>query len=169
MDTLEAIFTRRSIRRYEDRPVPDEQVETLLRAAMAAPSAGNQQPWHFIVIRARSLLAAIPSVHPYAAMTPNAALAICICGELTLERHEDYWVQDCSAATQNLLLAAHAMGFGAVWLGVHPREQRVRAIRNLLDMPDTVTPLAIIAIGWPAEATSAVDRFKPERIHRDRW
>jgi len=115
MDAIEAILTRRSIRRFRDEPVSDDLIETLLRAAMAAPSAGNQQPWHFVVIRDRETLDTTSTVHPYATMAAEAALAIVVCGDTTLEMHKGFWVQDCAAAIQNLLLAAHASGLGAVW------------------------------------------------------
>jgi nitroreductase len=169
MDALEAILTRRSVRKYDSRPVADELVTELLRAAMAAPSAGNQQPWHFIVVRDRALLDGIADFHPYGAMTRQAALAIVVCADLRLEQRPGFWVQDCSAATQNLLLAAHARGLGAVWLGVHPRPERVEATRALFSLPEHVVPLAIVPLGYPAETPSPTDRYDPRRVHLDRW
>jgi nitroreductase len=169
MDTLQSIFTRRSIRRYTDQPVSEELIEQILRAAMAAPSAGNQQPWQFVVLTDRKLLDAIPGYHPYAEMLRQASAAIVVCGDLRLESRSGYWVQDCSAATQNLLLAAHALGLGAVWLGVYPREDRVANTQCLCGLPAEVIPLAIVALGHPAEQPKPVDRFKPERVHRNKW
>lgn len=169
METFEAIHGRRSIRRYTHQPVSEEMIEKLLRAAMAAPSAGNQQPWHFVVIDDRQLLDAIPQFHPYSAMLREAPLAVVICGDERLERHKGYWVQDCSAATQNLLLAAHALGLGAVWLGVYPVMDRVAKIQELLSLPPQVTPLAIVAVGHPAERKAPEDRFQASRVHRNRW
>jgi len=124
MDLIEGIFTRRSIRKYTNQTITDEQIELLIKAGMYAPSASNQQPWHFIVINKREILNKIRDVHPYAKMLSEAQLAILVCGDHDLELSKGYWVVDCSAATQNILLAAHGMGLGAVWLGVHPREER---------------------------------------------
>jgi len=169
MEAVEAILTRRSIRKYTDKPVADGLVTELLRAAMAAPSAGNQQPWHFIVVRDRALLEGIAAFHPYGAMTRQAALAVVVCADLKLEQRPGFWVQDCSAATQNLLLAAHARGLGAVWLGVYPRPERVEATRSLFSLPEHVVPLAIVPIGHPAESPAPADRYDPRRVHFDRW
>ena len=169
MKALDAILTRRSIRQYTDQPVPDEMVKELLEAAMSAPSATNQQPWQFIVITDRQILDAIPDVHPYSAMLKQAPLAIAICGDKLLERSEGYWVQDCSAATQNLLLAAHALGLGGVWLGCHPRLERVEGLRKLLELPDHVTPLSLVSIGYPAEHLPPSNRYDPSRVHYNQW
>ena len=169
MDTLDAIFTRRSIRKYTDRAVPDDLVSQLLKAAMAAPSAGNEQAWQFIVIRDRALLDAIPKFHPYSAMLKYASMAVLVCGDLTLEKYKGYWVQDCSAAAQNLLLAATAQGLGAVWTGVYPMEDRVAGMRKLLNLPEHVIPLSLLPIGYPAEQPAQTDRFNTERVYKDRW
>jgi len=169
MDTLDAIFTRRSIRKYTDKAVPEELVTNLLKAAMAAPSAGNEQAWQFIVIREREILDAIPKFHPYTAMLKYASIAILVCGDLTLEKIKGYWVQDCSAATQNLLLAATTLGLGAVWTGVYPLEDRVSGMRKLLHLPEHVIPLSLVPIGFPAEQPGRADRFNAERVHSDTW
>ncbi len=169
MDAIEAILSRRSIRKYTAEPVSDELVKQLLEAAMAAPSAGNQQPWQFVVIRDRQLLTQIPSIHPYSSMVPQASIAILVCGDRQLARMPEYWVQDCAAATQNLLLAAHAKGLGAVWLGVYPLEDRVAAFRRLLGLPESVTPMALISVGYPAEQKPRADRYDPVRVHVDNW
>jgi len=169
MDAMQAILSRRSIRKYTSQPVSEATVEELLQAAMAAPSAGNQQPWHYVVIRDRQILTQIPRVHPYSSMVPSAQLAILVCGDLQREKHAGYWVQDCSAATQNLLLAAHAKGLGAVWLGVYPREDRVAGLRKMLELPQHAMPLALIAIGYPAEVKAPAERYDPSRVHQDGW
>jgi nitroreductase len=169
MDAIEAIHGRRSIREYTDESVSEEDVEVLLRAAMAAPSAGNQQPWHFVVIDDREVLDAIPEYHPYSSMLRHAPLAITVCGDLDEEKHEGFWVQDCSAAVENLLIAAHARGLGAVWLGVHPDPERVQGTQGLLGLPDQVVPLAIIAVGHPAEDKSPATYYELNRVHRNRW
>jgi len=169
MDTLEAIFTRRSIRAYTGQPVPAEMVDNLLQAAMQAPSAGNQQAWQFVVITSRPQLNAMAEVLPYGKMLITASLGIVVCGDLELEKSKGYWVQDCSAATQNILLAAHALGLGAVWLGVYPREQRVIDVRKVLGIPESAIPLCAIAIGYPAEQKPRDDRYNAARVHHDGW
>lgn len=169
MDALEAMHGRRSIRKYDDRPVDEEHVETLLRAAMAAPSAGNQQSWRFIVVRDPAHLEALSRTSPYASMLPHAAVAIVVCGETDGERHVGYWVQDCSAAMQNLLVAAHAIGLGAVWLGFHPAEERESAASDLLGLPASVRVLGIASIGHPAETKEPADRYDGAKVFRERW
>ena len=169
METMEAILTRRSIRKFKSDAMPEETVKILLEAAMSAPSAGNQQPWHFIVITDRQILDGITQVHPYAQMLKEAPLAIAICGDMEKQIHEGYWIQDCSAATENLLLAAHDRALGAVWLGVYPREPRVNGVRQILKLPEFVTPLSIVALGMPAEDKPPAYRFLPERVHKDCW
>jgi len=163
------VLSRRSIRSYTFEPVPDGHVEKLLRAAMAAPSAGNQQPWQFVVIRERELLQRVPDVHPYAKMVPSAPLAILVCGDRRLERWPQYWGQDCAAATENLLIAAVQLGLGAVWLGVYPLEERVDGFRDLFGIPHEVTPFALVPVGWPAEIKDPADRYDETRIHHERW
>jgi len=168
MDAMEAILTRRSIRRYTEKPVSDEVLKELLEAAMCAPSAGNQQPWCFIVINDRKLLDEIPKLHPYARMLKEAPVAILVCCDSDLQLG-DYGVQDCSAATQNILLAAQAKGLGAVWLGVYPLGQRVTAIQKLLNLPENITPISLISIGYPAEQKPPPDRYQADRVHYNRW
>ena len=171
MDTsvLDAITSRRSVRKYTDRPIDDGLVTDLLRAAMAAPSAGNQQPWEFIVVRERALLESIGRSQPYAGMAGHAQLAIIICGDTGREKFPGFWAQDCAAATQNLLLAAHASGIGAVWLGYYPMEERVEAIKALFGLPEGLVPFAIVPLGYPAESPRAVDRYDSARVHHDSW
>ncbi len=163
------VLTRRSIRKYTEEPVADEQVELLLRAAMAAPSAGNQQPWHFVVVRDRERLQAVTVAHPYASMLPGASLAILVCGDTGPKKWPEFWEQDCSAATENLLIEAERLGLGAVWLGVHPRAERVDALRALFGLPDRVVPFALVALGHPAERKPPSDRYEPSRVHSERW
>ena len=169
METLEAIFTRRSIRAYTSQPVPADVIEHLLRAGMQAPSAGNQQAWQFVAITDRPQLNALAEVLPYGKMLTTAPLGIIVCGDLALEKSKGYWVQDCSAATQNILLAAHAQGLGAVWLGVYPREDRVGDVRKALGIPETVIPLCAIAVGYPAEQKPRADRYDATRVHHNTW
>jgi nitroreductase len=169
METLKAIFTRRSIRKYSGNLVTDEQLEVLLRAAMHAPSARNKQPWHFIVIKDKELLKKISKAHPYGKMLQDAGAAIIICGDKTIEEMESYLLQNCSAATQNLLLAAHDLGLGAVWLGLHPREDRINSLKTIVKFPDHILPVSLISIGPPDEVRENQDRFLVDRIHIDKW
>ncbi len=169
MDAIECIHTRRSIRRYEQKEVPEELIKEILSSGMTAPSARNQQPWQFIVVTDKDLLEKIPKLHPHARMAESAAVAILVCGDLSLEESKDYWVQDCSAATENILLASHALGLGAVWCGIYPREDRVKRFRKLLGLPKHIIPLSLVPIGYPAHSAGKVDRFRKERIHYNKW
>ena len=134
---MKEILERRSIRKYTGKPVSDELIEKLLRAAMAAPSAGNQQPWEFVVIKDRNTMDAVTEIHPYSLMLKEAAFAIVVCADLEKEKHQGYWPQDCAAATENILIEAQYLGLGAVWLGVYPREDRVEGVKKLLNLPLT--------------------------------
>jgi nitroreductase len=169
MDTLDAIYTRRSIRRYSEKKVSDETVNKILRAAMYAPSAVNKQPWHFIVFEDRSTCKAIVDVHKSSAMLLEAAKAIVICYDEKLQHDEGYGVIDCSAATQNLLLAAHTLGLGACWIGICPRKNRMDALKTIFNLPDHIIPFAVVSIGYPEESKNTPDRFKSERIHIEKW
>ena len=169
MDLFEALYTRRSIRSFTDVPVAEADLETLLRAAMAAPSAGNAQPWHFVVVTERAVLDAIPGIHPYAAMCKTAQAAVVVCAELSLEKYPGNWVLDCAAATQNLLLAARGLGIGSVWCGLYPQQERMAAMAGLLKLPEGVAPHALAVLGHPAQEFKKIDRFKPERVHRNGW
>lgn len=165
MELMEAIRTRRSIRKYEDTPISEEMVREMLDAAMMAPSAGNAQPWQFVVINERERLDAIKGLHPYVSMVTQAQLGIIVCGDLSLEKFAGYWVQDCSAAMQNMLLAIHGMGLGAVWTGIYPMQDRVDSFRAMFNLPDTVIPLGFVPIGYPAQSPQSKSRFREDRIH----
>ena len=164
---IQTIFARRSIRKYTAEPVSETDIKMLLEAAMAAPSASNRKPWQFVVVAERQTLDRLAEVHPHGKMLFEATLCIAVCGDLT--EMERFWVQDCSAATENLLLAATALGLGAVWLGVYPREERVAAVRQVLGIPDTITPLNLISIGHPAEEKEPRTQYDEVRVHRERW
>jgi len=166
---MDTIFKRRSIREYTQREVTDETIEKILRAAMAAPSAGNEQPWHFVVMRDRQQLEAVTEFHEYAFMLKQAPVAIAVCPDTGLEKFEGFWVQDCSAAVQNMLLAATDLGLGSVWLGIHPVPERVEGLARLLNVPRSVVPFALVALGYPGESRESEDRFLPERIHQEKW
>jgi len=169
MDAITAIKTRRSIRKYKDKPVPDDVIDQLLEAGMMAPSAGNEQPWQFIVIKDREILDKVPTVHPYSKMITQAPVAILVCGDTRMEKHPGFWVQDCSAATQNILIAAHAMGLASVWLGVYPAGDRVEGISGLFGLPENVFPLSLLPIGYPDEEKPQPERFDRSRVKIDKW
>ena len=168
---MKEIFERRSIRKYTAEPVSPEQEEKLLRAAMQAPSAGNEQPWEFIVVRDPETLKKMTEGHPYSTPLLGAPLGILICGDVNKQRFNPYayWVQDCSAAIQNLLLEAQHLGLGAVWMGLHPIKEREDVLIELFGLPEGVIPLGMIAVGHPAQTVEPVDRYLPERVHREKW
>lgn len=164
---LDNIATRTSIRDYEARPVEKEKIEKMLRAAMAAPTAMNKQPWHFVVVDQRNVLDALAGTNPYAKMLKKAPLAIVVCGntdKMIEGGGRDFWIQDASAATENLLLAAHAMGLGAVWTGAYPSEERCISISKVLSLSDNLVPLNMIVVGYPAEQPQPKQKFKEENI-----
>jgi nitroreductase len=168
MDALQALLTRRSIRRYTSDAVSDETVVALLKAAMAAPTAANQ-PWDFIVIRNQETLQAVTGFHPHADMLKQAPVAIAVCGDPTRGHLEGRWPLDCSAATENILIAAHALGLGACWVGIYPVEERIDGLRALLGLPAHVVPLSMVSLGYPAETKEPPQRFKSGRVHNERW
>lgn len=164
---LSNIMTRTSIRAYQNKAVEADKVEKLLRAAMAAPTAVNKQPWHFVVITDKKMLAALAETSPNASMVAQASLAIVVCGDMKKALDggaRDFWIQDASAASENILLAAHAMGLGAVWTGTYPDPERCAKVAKLLKLPQTLIPLNAIVIGYPAENPAPKDKWKPENI-----
>lgn len=168
---LSFVFSRRSIRRFQERDVPADMVQSLLEAGMAAPSACCKDPWAFVVVREKSRLAAMATGLPNAPMLPKANVAIVVCGDLKAahDGQLSYLLQDCSATIENMLLAAQALGLGACWLGVHPREDRMVHLRATLGIPEPVIPVSVLAIGWPGEERPARTRFEPGRIHNEVW
>ena len=164
---IDTIFARRSIRQYTDEPVTEAQVSTLLQAAMAAPSASNRQPWHFVAIQNRDTLKALAEGHPYGRMLAGAAVGFAVCADPAISpRH---WIEDCSAATQNLLLAATALGLGGVWIAVWPDPTLSASVRAILEIPQTVETLCLVSVGHPAEHKPPRTQFNPQCVHRDRW
>ena len=168
---FENIFNRKSVRSFTSEPVSQEHIEAMLKAAMAAPTAVNYQPWRFVVVTDRAQLDAMAEILPYAKMLRQAPLAIVVCGETTWfeGRENPYWQQDCSAATENLLLAAEALGLGAVWTGVYPNMQLAEPLGEFLGLPETVQPLCAIPIGHHDGSTQPRDKWKPENVHYGRW
>jgi nitroreductase len=166
-ELMNAILARRSIRKYTAEPVSDEKIIKLLEATMAAPSASNRRPWHFVVVTERGKLDELAEGHPYGKMLFEAPLCIAVCGDPDISNR--FWVQDCSAATENLLLAAVGLGLGAVWLGVYPSDERVATVRRALGIPEAIIPLNLISIGVPAEEKEPRTQYDEARVHRERW
>lgn len=170
---LKAIANRSSIRSYLDKPVPRELLTEVIRAGMAAPSGKNVQPWVFLVVEDRDALEELADVLPNGSMLPNAPAAIMVGADLFVADAGtpgyDYWKQDCSAATMNMLLAAEAVGLGAVWLGVTPIPERVESVSKILRLPKNIAPLCLIAIGYPKQPGRPKDKFNEERIHWGSW
>ncbi len=164
------IFQRRSIRKYKSRkPVHKDLIDHLIKAGMSAPSARNKQPWHFVISQNPKTLDILSERHPYAKMLKDASLAILVCGDKELDDNESYLAQNCAAATQNILLATHACGMGAVWLGVYPREERIKMCREVFDLPQHIIPVALISIGYPDEDKPVNDNFNQEKVHWEKW
>lgn len=169
---MNPIFKRTSVRKYTEQPVAKEQIEMLLKAGMAAPSAKNVQPWEFVVIQKKESLLKIMEFHPYSSMLENTPLAIVVCGnkaKIAIEGIDDLWVQDCAAATQNILLEATELGLGGVWLGVYPKKEVINGLAELLILPDNIIPFSLLSIGYPEGEVVPKDKFNPERIHWEKW
>lgn len=166
---MDAIYKRRSIRKYTADPVPRDKIKEFIKAGMNAPSAGNAQPWHFIIVDERSLLNSIADFHPYAKMLYEAPAAIVVCGDPSLEKHPGFWVQDCAAATQNILLEIADQDYGAVWIGIHPKADNEKKLREILDIPADIIPFCVIALGYPAERKERKNIFREERIKFNGW
>ncbi len=167
-NALDVIMTRSSVRSYTSKTVEKEKVEQMLKAAMAAPSGNNKQPWSFVVVDQRNLLDELGAMKSAARMLAKAPLAIVVCGDMNkaaTASTPEYWIQDCSAATENLLLAAHALGLGAVWVGAYPSNQYVGYVQQTLSMPEHLVPLAIISIGYPDSDPKVKNKWKPENVH----
>ena len=171
-NALEVIMNRTSIRYFKNTPVEDAKVDQMLRAAMAAPTAGNRQPWSFVVVTNKALLTQLGEVLPHAKMTSKAPLAIVACGNLSKAldgEARDYWVQDVAASIENLLLAAHALDLGAVWTGVYPMMDRVDDVRSILSLPQEIVPVAVIPVGYPVSKASPKAKWEPENIYYNGW
>ena len=168
-EAYESLISRRSIRAYQQKPVPQEILQKLLEAAMCAPSARHEEPWHFVVIDEREKLSEIARVHPHAKMAASAPLAILVCGQASLETARGYMPVDCGNAALNLLHAAHALGLGGVWVGIYPRQERIAEMRRLLSLPEEVLPFAFVPLGYPAESKGRENRYKADRVHHNKW
>jgi nitroreductase len=170
-NNLSFIFGRRSIRVYSPGEVSEAVVTRLLEAAMAAPSAMTKDPWRFVVVRDKQTLSKLAALHPGAAMLSSAAMAIVVCGDLeaAFERQISYLLQDCSAAIENLLLAAHAQGLGACWVGIHPGEPLLKRVKELLSLPASFVPVAAISLGQPGEQPPPRTRYNADYVRREKW
>lgn len=167
---MSVISTRKSVRKFDpSKTVDDATIEKLLKAAMCAPSALDKRPWEFIVVRDQAKLDALAEASPYCRVNCGAKLAFIVCGRGASANAFPWWAMDCSAATQNILLAAHANGLGAVWTAVFPDETKVAAIRKILSLPDDVTPLNIVPVGYPAEDPPVKDKWDKTKVHYDKW
>ena len=163
---LENIAERKSVRSYQDKNVEEEKIEAMVKAGMAAPSGMDRRPWEFVVVTERAILDSMATKLPYAKMLAKAPLAIVVCGDST---RSSYWYVDCSAATQNVLLAAEALGLGAVWTAAYPYEDRIDAVRQYTGLPENIVPLCVIPIGYPDGPQKVKDKFDPMRIHRNKY
>lgn len=166
---MDIIRQRRSIRKFKNEPVNNAFIVKLLEAAMCAPSAGNQQPWQFIVITEEETRIKLAKTGPHTQMAAKAPALILVCGDLSRETHEGYWPVDCAASTQNILLEATAQGLGSVWLGVHPRSERKAYLKEVFKLPEHIIPFSIVCIGYPDEKKEPSNRFDSERIHYEKW
>jgi len=169
---IETILQRKSVRHYGAGEIPKEDLETIMRAGMAAPSGMNKQPWAFVAVRDRQQLDMLGDALPYAKMLLQATAAVIVCGDLRTLSNEEakLWVQDTSAATENILLAAEALGYGAVWTAVYPEADRMKPVVEILGLPERVIPLNAIAVGQPLEDRDRPkNKWKPEKIHYDHW
>jgi nitroreductase len=168
---LNLIFGRRSVRVYAPGNIPENQIQTLLQAAMAAPSAMTRDPWRFITVRQPDTLQALAAALPGGRMLPAADMAIAVCGDLqqAFDQQLGYLVQDCSAAVENLLICAHALGLGACWVGVYPDEPSMRKVRDIFGLPGSIVPVAVIALGLPGENLEARTRFNAAHVRAEKW
>lgn len=164
---MQNILQRKSVRSYQkDRPVEKEKVENLLRAGMAAPSGKDRRPWEFIVVDERDLLDSLAAHLPYAKMLTSAPMAIVVCAD---ETKSDYWYLDCSAVTENILLAAEAQGLGAVWTATYPYKERMEVVTRFLMTPSQVKSLCVIPVGYPEGVHSPKDKWDESRVHYNKW
>ncbi|MHA1907481.1 MAG: nitroreductase family protein [Candidatus Thorarchaeota archaeon] len=169
MEILDAIYTRRSIRKFELKDVSDDVLKKILRAGMSAPNSGNQRLWQFVVVKDRGQMEKLVDAYPYAKMLRDVPFAIIVCFDKSREKYEERWQMDCAAASLNILLAAHGLGLAGLWLELYPVDDHVNAVRDSFGMPGHVVPFAALAIGHPAEEKPGVDRYEEDLVHYDSW
>jgi nitroreductase len=168
-ETIKTIFERKSVRNMELKPIEKSTLELLIRAGMAAPTAKNTQPWEFIAITDRKTLDALADGLPYAKMLHQAGAAIIVCADMNNEGGRTHWTEDCAAATQNILLSAESLGLGAVWTAAYPDPARIETVRKCTLIPENIEPLCVVPIGFPIGNDKPKDKYKPEKIHWERW
>jgi nitroreductase len=166
---MDPVISRRSVRRYQERQISSENIDTLIQAAMSAPSADDERPWHFIVINDQSLKKMISETNPFSYVVSEAPVAILICGDISKQKIEGFWVQDCAAATENILIEAQLQGLGAVWLGIYPIDGRIECMRRLMNIPDGIIPFSLVVLGYPADVIEPSKHFDTTRIHYNMW
>ena len=168
---LNSINSRTSTRKFNSEKISKEDLNKIIKSAFAAPSACNLQPWHFIIISDEDTLTHMADVHPYASMFRTATAGIIVCGDKnrTIKNHEEFWTQDCSAATENILLAANSLGIGSVWTGIYPVKERCDYLKSYFMLPADIIPFSLIALGYPDEKKNILDKFDENKVHHDRW
>lgn len=169
MDVIEAINTRRSIRKFTGEIISDEELKVILKAGFQAPSAHNFQPRDYVVVKDKEIIDKIADFHPYAKMLPKAGCGIVVCGDSQKQPQMGFLVADCSAAIQNMLLAAHGLGLGAVWCGIYCDEKLVKNMSEVLKLPEKIIPIGMVVVGKKAVDKEAVDRYDESKVHYDRW
>lgn len=169
MDVLEAIFTRRSIRKFTGEAISDEDLRTLLKAGFQAPSAHNFQPREYIVVRDKEVIEKITAFHKYSKMLPKAGCGIIVCGDTKKQPEIGFLVEDCSASIQNILLAAHGLGLGAVWCGLYSVEKLIQSMSEILNLPEHIIPIGMVVVGVKDEDKDEIDRYDEGKVHFDRW
>lgn len=169
MDVLQAIYTRRSIRKFTGEPISEEDMYALLKAGFSAPSAHNLQPWHFVVVKDPATLQHIAAKHPYGKMLPQAGCCIMVCGDENVQKRKGFLIEDCSAAIQNILLASHGLGLGSVWCGIHPVEELVAMVKEALKLPEHIEPIGMVVVGHKADERLPEDRYNQAKVHHDKW
>src|SRR5690606_5414877 len=169
MDVIEAINTRRSVRKFTGEVISDEELKVILKAGFQAPSAHNLHPRDFVVIRDKEVIKKLTEFHPYAKMLPNAGCGIVVCGDSEKQKEIGFLVEDCSASIQNMLLAAHGLGLGAVWCGIYSVEHLVKSTSELLNLPEKVIPIGLVVVGKKAVESQPIDRYDESKVHYDRW
>jgi nitroreductase len=169
LDMVDSVLGRRSIRKYQKRDVDNELVRRLLTAAMSAPSAEDERPWHFAIIRDQSVKAELAEVWLVAHIVNDAPLVLVVCGDESLQKRQNCWMLDCAAATENILIEAHNLGLGGIWLGVYPVEGRIQRVRSILHAPQSIIPFALVPIGYPGEIKEPLSRYDDTRVHDKQW
>ncbi len=166
---LDTIYDRRSIRKYQEKPVEEKLLNEILKAGMYAPSAVNKQPWHFVVITDKEVMRDIENLHPYASSLQTAPVAIMVCGDTNLEFAQNFYLTDCAAVTENILLAAKWLGLDTCWMGIYPWEKTMKDFSDYFKLPENIKPYSLIAVGYGAETKSRPDRFDESKIHINKW